>query len=232
MTRSLAALAVWVWAMVPSASMAREALFDAPALSDDELAEARGGFMLESGARIDFGAVITTSVDGMRVLQTQWRLTTDGASASVAVARDTRVTVEGPATAKTTVVSDPAEPSGSIHIPSPSFGGESPSPDGGSSVSIVFATGSSQTVPEMPDSASVASGDEALRARVELPDIAIYHEVGRTISSVVINTGNNRMIDNQIAINLRLDNVQPLSLGSIGFQVQALSLDAALLRAP
>lgn len=224
MSRSLTALAIWLWAMVPSASMAREALFDAPALSDDELADARGGFILDSGARVDFGAVITTTVDGMRVLETQWRLTMDGAIGRGGTARDVSVMIER--SDGTVTGSGGKQTAGSIEIPSPSFGGgDSPANEGG--VSIAFSGETANAASSAPQPT-----DGSVRASVELPDLAIYHEIGQTISSVVINTGNNRIIDNDVVINLRLDNVQPFSLGSAGFQVQNLSLDAALLRQP
>lgn len=151
-------------------------LFASSPLDDEELAQARGGFELPSGVEIAFGAVVTTSVDGLRLLETRLQLEADGLAAATASA--------------------PAEVSVRI--------------DGGSAKSAV-------------------SSDE-LVAIVELPDLTVRHSVGREISSVVVNTADNRVVDTRLSINLQMDNVQPLSLGSIGFRVQAPGLEAALLR--
>lgn len=179
------------------AAKAEEPLFDAPTLNDAELAEARAGFMLPSGVEIDFGAVVTTSVDGARLLQTELQINADGIAAAVSAADGVKVSIAG---------SD---------VTAAQADGGSAGAGGGSA-----------------NTASSVDVGEFLQASVELPDLVVRHLIGRRISSVIVNTADNRVVDNQVSINLSLDNVQPLSLGSIGFRIQALSLDAALSRLP
>lgn len=143
-----------------------EPMFGSPPLDDAELAEARGGFRLGSGVEIDFGAVITTSVDGATLLQTQLRMNGDGVTSTVSGAPGVTVTVDG---AQTT-------------------------------------------------------------ASAQLTDLLVRQAVGQRISSIIVNTGDNRVIDNQVSINLRLDGVQPLTVGGGAYQIQAMTLDAAMLR--
>jgi hypothetical protein len=193
------ALLAWLCLLMPRAAMAQEPLFNAPALTDDELAEARGGFMFGSDVKVDFGAVVTTSVDGMRVLQSQLRINDAGVSASVIAIPGVDISINGvPAVA----------------------GNLAAGADGEVAVSI--GAGAAP--------AAANAGEDFLRASFGLPDLAVQQVLGRAISSVIVNTGDNRIIDNHIAINLQLDNVQPLALGSIAFQVQAMGMDAALLR--
>jgi hypothetical protein len=191
------ALLAWLCLLMPRAAMAQEPLFNAPALTDDELAEARGGFMLGSDVQIDFGAVVTTSVDGLRVLESQLRISDSGVSASVTAIPGVNISING--------------------IPT-NTGDIAANADG------------NVTVPIDPGAASSATAGDYLRASFGTTDLAIQQVLGRAISSVIVNTADNRVIDNHIAINLQLDNVQPLTLGSIGFQVQAMGMDAALLR--
>jgi hypothetical protein len=190
----------WVCFLMPRAAMAQEPLFNTPALSDDELAEARGGFSLGSDVQIDFGAVVTTSVDGLRVLQSQLRINDSGISGGVTAIPGVNISINGVPTTTSGIAADA---------------------DG--NVAVSFDSTSANASPN--------AAEDFLRVSANLPDLVIQQVLGRAISSVIVNTADNRVIDSQIAINLRLDNVQPLTLGSVGFQVQALSMDAALLRA-
>ena len=54
-------------------------LSDKAALSDDELADMRGGFLTAGGAQFDFGASIKTMVNGQVALQTSLQWTNAGA---------------------------------------------------------------------------------------------------------------------------------------------------------
>lgn len=67
---------------------------------------------------------------------------------------------------------------------------------------------------------------------VEQADLFVQHAFGDRISSTVINTADNRIIDSQVSLYLQLDNVSPLAVGSAGFQVEALGIDAASFRVP
>jgi hypothetical protein len=79
--------------------------------------------------------------------------------------------------------------------------------------------------------ATVAADPSAyLNTSVELDDLIVRHSIGQQISSLVANSGDGRIIDNQLSISVRLDNVQPMAMGSLGFRIQAISLDAVIWR--
>lgn len=64
-----------------------------------------------------------------------------------------------------------------------------------------------------------------------LPGLTVEHTVGQRISSLIANTADNRIIDHQVSIDLSLDNVPPLGIGSAVFRVQSLGVDAGIWRA-
>ena len=156
-------------AVMPLAPLAAEPFFDAPALSDDELSAERGGFGLPGALKVDFRVVITTSVDGLPVLHTEYQVS----------GNDVRMSAQAAQNA-------------------------------GSDVSV---------------------NEQGIRSSAELPQFLVRHEAGRQISSLIVNTADGRTVDSQMVINLRLDNVQPMALGSAGYRVQSLGVDAALWRA-
>lgn len=169
-------------------------LFDSAPLDDEELASARGGFTLPGGVQIDFGAVLTTSVDGVRELQTTLQLTDSGLVPTSVQTRDGAVEIKG----------------GSVSV------------GGGQATAGVTIT------PGANGGASSAS----FSATVEQADLLIRHLVDNQISSVIVNTADSRVIENELTINLRLDNVAPLSLGSLGLRLDGLAMDAASFRGP
>lgn len=303
-----------------------ESIFDAQPLDDTELAAARGGFSLPNGMTIDFGVMVTTIVDGVRVLETQLRVAGDGVRTSVVQAVGTQIeqidtqvdvvvsnsggggtSVQGSTgtttTADTTVV--PAVPpvtppptsssanSGSSvtdNLGSATGGGTignqlvSVSPDGGVTAnlgSVSVSTGAdgspqinvnqvavdSATTGSMANAGSGAvtgngagtggtstatpaptvsqpsanpgyvvtagtgdPGTKGLSASAILPQLLIEHEIGRQISSLIINTGDGRVIENHLSIDLNIGNAQPYSIGSLGLRVQSLGVDAAIWR--
>lgn len=201
-------LVAGVAAVLPHATMAAEPpMFDSRPLSDDELADARGGFSL-GGAQIDFGAMVTTSLDGIRLLQTQLRINSEGVSASVASAPGITVTIDGIQPTVSQLAANQSD-------------GTATSEGGG--ISMTIEPGSKGTSDP---------GAGYLTTSFQLEDLVVRHSIGRQISSFVENTANDRIVDTQVTVNLRLDNVEPLTLGSAGFQVQNLGLEAAMLRAP
>lgn len=192
-------LIAWLCLLVPQAAMAQQPLFNSPELTDDELAEARGGFTLGSDIRVQFGAMITTTVDGLRVLQSQLHIDDTGVTADVSAIPGVNISVNG----------------------TPATISQLDRDEGTSTVAITIPSG---------QGASADHGKDFLRATIDLPDLAVQQILGREISSMIVNTADNRVVENHIAINVQLDNVQPLTLGSIGFRVQELGLEAALMR--
>ena len=160
-----------------AAPLAAQTFFDSPSLSDDELADTRGGFDLANGVKVDFGVLITTSIDGAPILRTDYQVT----------GNDVRMSVQTPSGGAT--------------------GGEA-----------------------HPADVTVTVDRNGLSAAASMPQLLVRHEVGQQISSLIVNTADGRTVDSQLTVNMRLDNVQPLALGSAGFRVQSLGMDAALWR--
>lgn len=159
-------------------------LFDSVPLDDGQLDAARGGFTLPGGIQVDFGATISTSIDGARLLQTNVQFTDTGVTTTYQAADGVPVHIEGGIGAS----------NGTISI----------GPTGGGTVTL----------------------------DVETADLFIRHVVGGSIGSIIANTANGRTIDNQVSIDLKLDNVTPLAVGSGVFQIEAMGVDAASFRAP
>lgn len=264
---SMSLLAIYA---VSGSRASTENMFNAPVLSDEELAEARGGFSLPNGMTVDFGAVVTTLVDGVRVLQTELRLNADGIhtqvvqGTSLAVpipgaqgggtsANAGNVTVNGGQSGTVGVSAGGQQASGSGQGVQANMGGVSVSAGikGGAQIDLSQAS-ASNTPGASGGTAGSSSGQSTggtalpatgaaigtsaladnmgIKATAILPQLLIEHEVGQRISSLIINTGNNRVIDNQVTFNLTLGNVQPLSIGSLGFQIQSLGVEAATWR--
>jgi hypothetical protein len=79
--------------------------------------------------------------------------------------------------------------------------------------------------------AAGASGAPQVSYRVELPGLLIEHHVSDRIGSLVANSADGRTIDQQMSVDMRLDNVQPLSIGAGLARIQSPGLEAGLLRA-
>lgn len=282
-------------------------LFDSPALSDEELGQARGGFELPGGVKVDFGVIMRTGVNGAAILETTLRVIGDTVQASVQTAVGGQVAVAGNTSAQagngqasataggtsaqaaqgsgglatTGNIAAQAEPGGATatagtvvaggsqaagltvtignlnvsagqtgaQVSAPTISASASTNGGGTltltstapaplSKAVEVATqaaaapgnGTGSAAGQAP-STVVATTGLGLSATTQMDNLIIRHEIGRQISSLIVNTGNNRAIDSQLLINLHLDNVQPLSLGSAGFRVQSLGVDAAIWRA-
>ena len=291
-------------------------LFASPPLSDQELAEARGGFDLPNGMKIDFGILMRTSMNGVAILETTLQVIGDTVKKSVQAAVGTPPSVTGAssaqagdgrseaaagsasaqagqgagagaaigdlaaqagpdgatATAGTVVVGGSQAAGvevtiGGLHAVADHAGAQvenstvagKASVSGGATLSLAgtapaatagpVASGSAGTPVSRPPAGSSANppagsaniadagstivtlNDAGLVATTQLPQMLVRHEIGRQISSLVVNTADGRMVDSQLMINLQLDDVQPLALGSAGFRVEGLGLDAAIWRA-
>lgn len=271
-----------------------ESIFDARPLDDAELAEARGGFSLPNGMTIDFGVMVTTIVDGVRVLETQLRITGDSVRTSVVQAVGTQVDVVVPKPGGGSSVTGATGDSGAVPPPPTSstnsgsnitdnlgsaaagggVGNQAISGSPGTGVKLDLGTVSVSTSPngapqvnvnqvavDSSTSGSVANagsgggqtaanpvtnpganpgyvtangtsdpGTRGLVAAAILPQLLIEHEIGQQISSLIVNTGDGRMIENHLSIDLNIGNAQPYSIGSLGLRVQSLGLDAAIWR--
>ncbi len=214
---TLALLALYAGAGVRAT--AEESLFDAPSLDDEQLAEARGGFSLANGVTIDFGVVVSTVVDGTRVLQTELRVLGDSVTTSVLQATGTQA----------------PNNAGSLDVPivdatGGSGSGSSPGSGSGSGVADGKTPTPAVTSYVVTTNTGALGGGKGVTATAVLPQLMIEHQIGDSISSVIVNTGDGRVIDSSLTIDLTIGNVQPYSIGSAGYRIQSLGLDAALWR--
>lgn len=322
----------------PAVAHASPPLFAATPLTDAELEEARGGFTLPGGATFDIGAIISTSIDGVKVLTSQLNFNNNSnITGSVQTSTGVQASVNGVGNITQSVTGTVSEAVGEITTaieklvgsldgldqgvaPSSTTGstvsvGNSSTPitstptitdavvptamvndvingatnladqlgsqtadalvDAGGNVSVAvnmnvapnpvattavpgaavadaanqalsndlgnttnsptgaaqqFASATAGTI-NVPASSATVNGTNYMNSTVQMADLLIKHSLGSSISSLVVNTADNRVIDTQLAINIRLDNVQPQSIGSIGFRVDALGIDASTWRA-
>lgn len=68
-------------------------------------------------------------------------------------------------------------------------------------------------------------------AAASLPGLSVEHFVGQRLGSMIVNAGDNRVIDSRVTVDLSLTDVQPLTIGSAIFRVQAIGIDAGIWRA-
>ena len=80
------------------------------------------------------------------------------------------------------------------------------------------------------ETATVSLTNRGVSASAAIPQFSVQHDIGQRIASQIVNTGDCRIVDNQVTINLQLDNVQPLTIGGTMFRVRGLGVDAALWR--
>jgi len=297
-----------LYAAAGARATAANDLFDSVPLDDAELAQARGGFTLPNGVTIDFGVIMSTVVNGARVLQTELRVMGDTITTNVVQAVGTQaksatdaakdsITVPivdatdgGSASATGTAtqsspmpdisaaagtgasvdaggVSANAAPGGSASVNagggvvadvssggangsglslSPNgvqvtVGSVTVSTDAGGTPQVSVAGTGGGAAGQAAGQAASAAGytlttgtatdtSSGVSASAILPQLLIEHEIGRSISSRIINTGDGQVIDNRLVIDLSIGNVQPYSIGSIGYRVQSLGLDAAMWR--
>lgn len=279
---------------VLSAHVGAEPLFDSAPLSDAELGQARGGFNLPNGLKIDFGVLISTRVDGIAVLQTEMRIAGDEMKANIISAAGQRVEIEGNGMASITAdktaetgignISGQASPDGaqtqvdgitgevshsggsiqfepvqgeatgsgasaqvgniqlsagngsatvefpSIKVSTSSGGSPAPAPAPAPAAAPPPQQQAEASAPPLGQTV-VSISDVGVLATAELPDLLVRHAIGREISSMIVNTANGRVVDNEVSINLRMDDVQPFALGSAGYRVQSLGVEAGIWRA-
>lgn len=278
---------------VLSAHVGAEPLFDSAPLSDEELGQARGGFNLPNGLKIDFGVLISTRVDGIAVLQTEMRIAGEEMKANIITAAGQRVEIENKVLAAITAdkttqavigdvsgqanqegaqaqvggISGEASQSGgsiqfgavqgeatgsgasaqvgslqlsagqgsaSVQFPSikvDTSSGNAPAPAPAPAVAPPPLAQQAEASAPPVGQTVVSISDVGVLATAELPDLLVRHAIGREISSMIVNTANGRVVDNEVSINLRMDDVQPFALGSAGYRVQSLGVEAGIWRA-
>ncbi len=230
-----------VWALPLGASDFSSAFAGVEPVSDDELSEAQGKFVLPSGIEVAMAVRTDTSVDGALLLRSVF-IVNDGPPALSVYAPAVGDRVEqqsgGDAPAagsgsvgNVSVVVDRASgitmvrTAGGVDAPKVSIGvttGEA-LPDGLAQVVLpadgdAVATGGGQV--------SVQTSDRGARVMLAGDALSVSHLFGQSYGSIVANTANNRAIDTAVNISIELGNVNVTNAGSAAARIDSLALDS------
>lgn len=191
------------------------ALFDAPALSDGELAAQRGGFTLPGGIDVALAATVTTSVDGAPVLTTTFRIDGDVASVATNGVLAT-VTATGSAVQSTVKGAIAAAPTVTVTI--------------AKAVAPVAPAAAGTTANAAPTTTTILTGTGTLASTASLDGLQVTHFVGDRIGAMVANSGDGRIINQSLTLDLTLGNVAPFMIGSTLARVQNVGIEAGMWR--
>ena len=191
------------------------ALFDAPALSDGELAAQRGGFTLPGGIDVALAATVTTSVDGAPVLTTTFRIDGDVASVATNGVLAT-VTATGSAVQSTVKGAIVAAPTVTVTI--------------AKAVAPVVPAAAGTTANAAPTTTTILTGTGTLASTASLDGLQVTHFVGDRIGAMVANSGDGRIINQSLTLDLTLGNVAPFMIGSTLARVQNVGIEAGMWR--
>ena len=227
--------------IVASDAIANETSNDNPfgskAVSDEVLAEQRGGIRLPSGIDVVLSVETRTAIDGQVVLQTVVKIDS-GAPVTTVYVPETGSTVTVPQRsaasgfgATATVTYD--RQSGiriSRFAPAPGIPvaarleGHMQQLEGLKEIDI--------STPVNTDRGLVSSIGDLSRPGVELnaSDIQLTHFTGRAFGSGIFNSGSDRIIDTQTTISIDLHNAGPDVLGSAMFRVENVAIAAMSIR--
>ncbi|HEU4960631.1 MAG TPA: hypothetical protein VFT56_09495 [Sphingomonas sp.] len=197
-------------------------LFNAPALSDSELAGQRGGFELPGGIDVALAATVTTSVNGAPVLTTTFKIVgntatvaTDGVLATVtAAAPDSVAAVKSATASAPTITVTLGKTAAADSAPTPAA-----APASGSSLDPAKA---------MVTTVLTAPGE--LASTASLDGLQVTHFVGDRIGAMVANSGDGRIIDQSLTLDISLANAGPFMIGSTLARVQNVGIEASMLR--
>lgn len=211
--------------------------FGSKAVTDEVLAEQRGGIRLPSGIDVVLSVETRTAIDGQVVLQTIVKIDR-GAPVTTVYVPETGSTVTIPQRsgasgfgAATTVTYD--RQSGiriSRLAPAPGISvtarpaDQMPQLEGLKEIDI--------STPVNTDHGLVSSIGNLSRPGVELKasDIQLTHFTGRAFGSGIFNSGSDRIIDTQTTISIDLHNAGPEVLGSAMFRVENVAIAAMSIR--
>lgn len=205
---------------------------DAPAVSDAELGEMRGGVLLPNGLDIAVGVSIETRVDGQLALRTQF--TTDGGvqvfsggaaemrsqAAAGASARGAapmvRIDRNG---AGTTITPAATMPNVQIGVSR----GSTIATSGGTPLPVVAG---GDAVPTALGAVRIDETDRGTSVVLAGPTIELRHLVGQATGFVVANTADNRAIDTVANVNVDVRGASAL-LGTNALQIDRIAVDAS-----
>lgn len=208
------------------------ALFGQPALSDEALAQHRGGIRLPNGIDATWSIDTRTAINGAVVLQTVVRVH-QGAP---------QVTVYAPPQGQSVPLTPQQSAAGNGGEPRVTF-------DMRTGLSV---TAPGRTVPVQVGSGAASASGQPLGGLVQLApgqavatdngviqaasgvagvelrasDIQVLHLTGNALGSAIVNSGSDRAIDTQTTLSIDLRGAGPDVLGSALFRVESAALDA------
>ncbi|NJC32930.1 hypothetical protein GGR88_000404 [Sphingomonas jejuensis] len=203
---------------------------------DEALATMRGGFRLPSGIDVSLAVQSETSVDGLLLLRSVYRID-DGAPKLALFApapgqtvRTQPVEANGASAGGLAVSFDRS--SGVVFVPSGTTrpavsvsSGASPAaaaPDGLAPIDI--APGGS--VDTNGGTVRLVDAGGQIQARLDGMEIDVGHVFGQGFGTIIANSGNDRTIDTVTTISLDLTGTTPFNLGSAAMRIDGLATDA------
>lgn len=208
--------------------------FNAGPISDHDLAQMRGGFSLPNGINIALAVQTQTKIDGAVVLRTVFQAD-EGPSRFIAYVPTTNgsssIGASGQRTATTTPpVIDFDNRNGIRFAPGVTL----PLVGSGSQAKVIASStpdGFAAVAPDSPTKTgsgvvNVSNVGPNYHATLESAMLSISHVAGQAFGSVVANAADNRSIDVESTVDLRLAGVSPDTLGSSMFRVENTAIDA------
>jgi hypothetical protein len=242
------ALAVVLGVLPPIADAESDAFSadDAEIVSDAELSEQTGKFMLSNGTEIAMSVVSDSVVNGQLVLRTVFRVDHDASVKVFAPSSDQPVSVgtngsTGTAGTNTGTVTPNSvqvmfDRDSGLATVTPTYAVNSAGVHLGTSEPSDPTAGGLVEVPVTPGGAPVSTpGGQVTLAQLSRGTVVqiagdqfqVSHLVGSAIATAVTNSANDRTIDVVTNVNIDLRNVTPYTLGSAALKVDTLALEAA-----
>lgn len=211
--------------------------FDAPVLSDDVLAEQRGGFRLPSGIDVAMTVQTQSAINGAIVLRTVFEVDRGAPSLTIYAPRQGETVASGTAQGGTVMVAGSAPSvtydnrnmlevrpgyTPTLTVASGNAGGSDAVPAGLAQIASGATT----------DAGLVTAGAHGGVRTIELrgTDLSITHIAGDAFGSAIANSGSDRQIDTQTSVSISLANAGPDVLGSTMFRVEDVALQAVAFR--
>lgn len=219
LSKLFCAIALLITANPASAADDGEMLFDAPAMSEAELADSRGGFALPNGVEVALGVAISTAVNGQRLIET--RMTMVGNRVEIGSVVNQALAEALAAETAAAKGAQPAMAAQSAAVAPEAIADTAPPVQ---TPQQVAAAAAPPAVTQVTDTGS------SYQVSVTLPTLSVQHFVGESFGSIIANSGDGRVIDHSANIDISLSNAGPFMLGSAIFRVQNLGIESSIWR--
>lgn len=214
--------------------------FGAPPVSDEQLADMRGGLRLPNGIDVALAVQSDTVVNGQLVLRSVYRIDNGPAQLSVFVPKPGEATMvvtrgEGRGEGAPSISYDTQK--GLVVTPSGIFGNPLVAiSTGGAGAAGAVSTDGLQGVDTSNGAVATPAGiitvlplDFGSRVRLQGDGLDASHFFGSALGSLTANSGSDRAIDTSTTISLDLRNAGPDVLGSSLLRVENLALESTAL---